>query len=183
MLGFDGAQTMGVFLSFFQSVKPFIQVKSEHQFKRNETIYHEGDEARQLYFIKSGIIGLFHISESGKKTFFRVFGKNDILGHRSYFANEPHHASSVALSDVSLVFISKDECLRICQENPQLLREVTSQLAIDLGKAELRMAGLLDKTAHKRISESLVFLKLKYPAILGPERKLQNTQGVVKRQL
>ena len=50
-------------------------------------------------------------------------------------------------------------------------------MAKDLGKAELRMAGLLDKTAHKRITESLVFLKLKHPDYVWTRREIGEYSG------
>ncbi len=166
-----------VIIMFYQLVKPNIQNKKELTFKKNEIIYHEGDFPEYLYFIESGVVGLFHISDSGKETFFRVFGKNDILGHRSYFAEEPYHASSIALSPVTLAVITKDECLRICSENPSLLREVTARMARDLGHAELRMAGLLDKTVHKRVAESLLYLKLKHPNYTWSRREVAEYSG------
>jgi CRP-like cAMP-binding protein len=162
---------------FYQLVKSNIRNKTQQTYKRGQIIYHEGENPEYIYFIESGIVGLFHMSESGKETFFRVFGKDDILGHRSYFAEEPYHASSVALSHVTLVLISKNECHRICEENPQLLREVAGKMARDLRRAELRMAGLLDKTAHKRISESLVFLKLKYPNYVWTRKEIAEYSG------
>ncbi len=162
---------------FYKSVEPYIEKKSEIEFKRNQIIYHEGDEPKNLYFIVSGLVGLFHISESGKETFFRVFGKDDILGHRSYFAEEPYHASSIALTPVVLAVISKEECKRICEVNPDLIREVIRNISQDLGQAELRLAGLFDKTAHKRISESLVYLKLKHPNYVWTRKEIAEYAG------
>ena len=162
---------------FFQLVRPYIQVKSEQAFKRNQIIYHEGDLPKYLYFIVSGLVGLFHISEDGKETFFRVFGKDDIFGHRSFFAEEPYHASSVALTPVKLAVIATEECNRICKDNPELIKNIASMMAKDLGKAELRMAGLLDKTAHKRISESLVYLKLKHPDYVWTRKEIGEYSG------
>lgn len=162
---------------FFQLVSPYIQTKSQQDFKRNQIIYHEGDFPKNLYFVKSGIVGLFHISEEGKETFLRVFGKDEIFGHRSYFAEEPYHASSVALTPVTLAVISAEECNRICNDHPSLIKNIASTMAKDLGKAELRMAGLLDKTAHKRISESLVYLKLKHPDYVWTRKEIGEYSG------
>ena len=162
---------------FYQLVKPYIQAKSEQIFKRNQIIYHEGDRPENLYFIVSGLVGLFHISEDGKETFFRVFGRDDIFGYRSYFAEEPYHASSVALTPVTVAAIASAECNRICSDHPELIKNVTSMMARDLGKAELRMAGLLDKTAHKRISESLVYLKLKHPDYVWTRKEIGEYSG------
>jgi CRP-like cAMP-binding protein len=162
---------------FYQRVKPHIQQQSEQTYKRNQIIYNEGDQPEHLYFIISGMVGLFHISESGKETFFRVFGKDDIFGHRSFFSKEPYHASSIALSPVTLASISINECERICKKNPELVKDIAGLMAKDLGAAELRIAGLLDKTAHKRISESLVFLKLKHPYYVWTRKEIAEYSG------
>lgn len=162
---------------FYQLVSPHIENSSEKKYKRGQIIYHEGGAPINLYFINSGLVGLFHISESGKETFFRVFGKDDIFGHRSYFAEEPYHASSIALTPVTLSVISNDECQRICQQHPELVKNIVSYMARDLGKAELRMAGLLDKTAPKRISESLVYLKLKHPDYVWTRKEIAEYSG------
>jgi len=162
---------------FYQLVSPYIERSSEQNFKRNQIIYHEGDKPKSLYFINSGLVGLFHISAEGKETFLRVFGKEDIFGHRSYLAEEPYHASSVALTPVTLTVISSEECNRICHSNPELLMSITSMVARDLGDAELRLAGLLDKTAHRRISESLVYLKLKHPDYTWTRKEIGEYSG------
>lgn len=162
---------------FFQQVSQYIQIKSEQVFKRSQIIYHEGDYPKYLYFISSGLVGLFHVSEEGKETFFRVFGKDDVFGYRSFFAEEPYHASSVALTSVTLAVITTEECNRLCKSNPELIKNITRMMAKDLGKAELRMAGLLDKTAHKRISESLVYLKLKHPDYVWTRKEVGEYSG------
>ncbi len=162
---------------FLQEVEPFLGDRTNKRLKRGEILYHEGDNPENIYFIKNGLVGLFYISESGKETFFRVFGSGDILGHRSFFAEEPYHASSVALSDTKLISITKKECTKICSEKPNLMMSLLKQTARDLGKAELRMAGLLDKTAQQRVSESLVFLKLKYPNQVWTRKEIAEYSG------
>jgi CRP-like cAMP-binding protein len=131
--------------------------------KRNQFIYHEGDKPNGLYFVEAGVIGLFHISESGKETFLRVFAKNAVFGHRSYLAAENYHASTVALTEVQYKHLSSKECESFFNEKPDALKSIATELARDLGQAEIRLAGLQDKTTNQRIAESLIFLKLKYP--------------------
>ena len=50
-------------------------------------------------------------------------------------------------------------------------------MARDLGHAELRMAGLLDKTVHKRVAESLLYLKLKHPNYTWSRREVAEYSG------
>lgn len=148
---------------FYTLIRPYLDSPSTKSFKRGEMIYHEGDSPESLFLVESGLVGLFHISESGKETFLRVFGKGCIFGHRSYFAESPYHATSIALEQTDLVIIAKEQCQEICEKRPDLLKAMTKMIATDLGEAELRLSGLKDKSAPRRIAEALVFLKLKYP--------------------
>lgn len=146
--------------------------KTVKNLKRNQIIYHEGDYPEGLFFVEEGLIGLFHISESGKETFLRVFAKNSIFGHRSYFASENYHASTIALIDTKIKKLTSDECESFFKESPDALRKITVKLAQDLGNAEVRLAGLQDKSTNQRIAESLIFLKLKYPEKIWTRKEI-----------
>ena len=164
-------------MDFFQHLKPFIKKSSHKKFKRGQTIYMEGEKPDNLYFVEKGLIGLYHVSESGKETFLRIFEKDNIFGHRSYFAATPYHASAVTLNECEVLIISKDQCNEICETQPLLLKELTKIISIELGEAELRLAGLLDKTANARIAESLVYLKLKYPEKVWTRKEVADFSG------
>ena len=148
---------------FYDSLKPFTENSRRISLKRGEILYHEGDVPHSLYLVDRGLMGLFHISENGKETFLRAFGDNSLLGYRSYLAEELYHATSIALSKAEITLIPKEDFYNVCQSDRGLLREMSRNLAQDLREAELRLAGLQDKSANIRITESLVFLKLKYP--------------------
>ncbi len=142
--------------------------------KKGEILYHAGDTPSSVYFIEKGLVGLFHLSEDGKETFLRVFDKDSILGHRSYFADEKYHATSMALTDVTINSISTKTCDQICQTNPKLIKEVTKIIAKDLKVAELRLANLKDHSAQKRIIEAMVYLKLKYPIKVWTRKQISD---------
>lgn len=127
---------------------------------------------KNLYFVETGLIGLFHIAESGKETFLRVFGDKCIFGHRSFFASEKYHATTIALADSTVKTISIDKCNDFLDSNPDKLRLITKRIAIDLGAAEIRLAGQQDKSANQRIAESLIFLKYKYPDVVWTRKEI-----------
>jgi CRP-like cAMP-binding protein len=164
-------------MDFYQYLKPFIKKSAQKSFKRGQSIYLEGEEPEHLYFVEKGQVGLYHISESGKETFLRIFEKDNIFGHRSYFAGTPYHANAIALNDCEVRIISNEQCNEICETQPVLLKELTKIISIELGQAELRLAGLLDKSANKRISETLVYLKLKYPEKLWTRKEIADFSG------
>jgi CRP-like cAMP-binding protein len=148
---------------FYNLLRPYIKSSLKRTYKRGDIIYHEGSTPQSLYLVERGLVGLFHISENGKETFLRVFGKDCIFGHRSYFAETPYHATSMAIKQTDVAVISGQQCSDICQNNPKLLLKMTQLLAINLEEAELRLAGLQDKSATTKIIESMVYLKNRYP--------------------
>lgn len=131
--------------------------------KKGETIYRADEAPRSLYIIKEGLVGLFHISENGKETFLRVFGKTQILGHRSLLAHENYHANAVCLQDTEFYQISASEFSQLLEKDNSLLRSITESLAKDLRVSELRISDLNDKSSYLRVVESIVYLKNKYP--------------------
>lgn len=155
--------------NIFEEILPKCRVKS---LKRNQIIYHEGDMPQNLYFVDKGLVGLFHIAESGKETFLRVFNEKCIFGHRSFFASEKYHATTIALADVSVRVLSIEECDKFFEAEPEKLRLLVKSLAKDLGRAEIRLAGQQDKTTNQRIAESLVFLKYKYQDVTWTRKEI-----------
>src|SRR5690606_37249713 len=143
----------------FQELLPDCPVK---HFKRNEIIYNEGDTPHSIYFIEDGLVGLSHIAKSGKETSLRVFGNKAIFGHSSYIAIEKYHATTIALTETSIKILSLAKCEDFLKANPKKLQSLLASISKDLGAAEIRLAGLQDKSTDQRIAESLTFLKLKY---------------------
>jgi CRP-like cAMP-binding protein len=162
---------------FYSMIAPYITQPKSIKLKRGDIIYHEGDKAQNLYFIKSGLVGLFHISEDGKETFFRLFGQDYILGHRSFLAEENYHASAIALKAAEIISISGEEYNQICSDHPELNRTLLNIMAKDLGSAELRMASFLEKSAQLRIIETLVYLKLRYPDHVWTRKEVAEYSG------
>lgn len=149
--------------TLFNSLKARLAHQTARHVKRGEIVYSEGDHPSTVWLVEEGLLGLFHIAETGRETFLRVFGKGYILGHRSTIAQEPFHASAVALTSSSLIAIPKDDFLGILKSDSDLLFKISTILARDLRQCEQRMSGLVDKTAPKRIIESLLYLRLRHP--------------------
>lgn len=160
-----------------EMLRPYIDQCGHKELKRGDYIYNMGDTPSELYFVESGLVGLFHIAESGKETFLRVFVKNSIFGHRSYFAETPYHATAMALEKTKLCVITSEQCHKICEEQPEMKSMMLKHIARELGEAELRMAGLHDKSANSRIVESLIYLKYKNPDHIWTRKEIAEFSG------
>ena len=157
------------------------QIESKHlisrEFKKNDTIYEEGEQPQSIYIIEEGVVGLFLISETGKETFLRIFGHGSILGHRSYFAGEAYHATAICLTDCHFKCITKTDFNHIVSRNNELLMNILRLMSQDLGFAEQRLAGLQDKSAPRRICESLLYLKIKGDGQIWTRKQIAEYSG------
>ncbi len=161
----------------YHQLKNVLKKERNFNLKRGEILYHEGDFPQGIYLVDKGLIGLFHISESGKETFLRIFGQFSFLGQRSFFAQMPYHGTSVALAETQVTYVSMKSCDSIFLAHNNILCEFVKVLARDLGEAELRLSGLLDKTANVRICETLLYLKFKYPEHTWTRREIAEYSG------
>lgn len=159
------------------AIQKHLSSGSTQELKRGDILYHAGDPPEAIYWVEQGLLGLFFISENGKESFLRVFSPGSLMGHRAIHAQEPYHASSIALSTCKVHRVNKNEYLRLFHDEAELLDNVVKQLASDLREAELRLAGLGEKAANQRICESLVFLKLKYPEQKWTRKEIAEYSG------
>ncbi|GAB4417741.1 MAG: Crp/Fnr family transcriptional regulator [Bacteriovoracaceae bacterium] len=133
-------------------------------YNQGTTIYNEGEKSRGLYFIKEGLVSLITLSETGVETLLRIFSPCTFMGHRSLLAEEPYHATAVALKPTKLLFIDSQTAAQVIYQDKELMSHFLHVLAKDLKRAELRIKDSMSKRVSGRIIESLVFLKNRYPA-------------------
>ena len=133
------------------------------ELKKGEFIYEAGDDPSNIYYLESGLIGLYSLSSDGQETFLRIFTKGSIFGHRSFFANEKYHANSLTLKSSKIWVMPVKGIENEFKKNPNFIIYLVTLLAIELGDAERRMSSLASHSAFRRIAETLVYLNLKYP--------------------
>lgn len=81
------------------------------EFKKDELIFHQGDESREVYIVLKGKIRVFKISPSGNETSIAIFSSHDIIGELAALDNLPRSASAKSLGAVSLLSMSQDSFL------------------------------------------------------------------------
>ncbi len=133
------------------------------KFKRGDVIYKMGEVPQNIYFLKEGLVGLVVWGESGKDHLLRLFKKNQIFGHRSFFAQEPYHASATVLDDTTVLVLSKDEMRARMKGNCDLAEKLLQTLAAELRRSEEKQVVLTEKDVTARIAEAVVYFKDLHP--------------------
>jgi CRP-like cAMP-binding protein len=92
--------------------------------KAGEIIFKEGDEAQQLFVIKSGEVRI----QSGNRMLAEL-STNHIFGEMALIDDAPRSATAVAKTDVELVPISEKQFLFLVSQTPFFALKVMRVLA------------------------------------------------------
>ena len=92
--------------------------------KAGEIIFKEGDQADQLFAIKSGEIAI----QLGNRTLAEL-SANSIFGEMALIDDAPRSATAVAKTDVELVAISEKQFLFLVSQTPFFALKVMRVLA------------------------------------------------------
>jgi len=83
--------------------------------KAGDIIFREGDEAHELFVVKSGEVRI----QLGNRTLAEL-SANDVFGEMALIDNEPRSATALAVTDVELVAVSEKQFLFLVSQTPIL---------------------------------------------------------------
>ena len=95
-----------------------------HSIKAGSVIFREGDEARDLFVIRSGEVRI----QIGNRTVTEL-GVDCIFGEMALIDSQPRSATAVAVTDVELVPVSEKQFLFLVAQTPYFALKVMRVLA------------------------------------------------------
>lgn len=89
------------------------------EYSRDEVIFRQGDESREVYFVLKGKVRIFTTSPSGNETSIAIFSTNDVIGELAAVDHEPRSATAKAVTAVSLLTMTQDRFLHHLETMPR----------------------------------------------------------------
>ncbi len=134
------------------------QDRATHLFRRGQTIFYAGAPAHALYVVHSGRVKVFRTWHDGEEQVLRMLGPGELLGYRPLLANEPYHASALAVEDSKVCIIPAATLRELLRDEPELALGLLAKLARELRTAEDLMMDLLHRPVRQRAARLLLFL-------------------------
>ena len=131
--------------------------------EKNSLIYAQGEKPKEFYFLKQGLVGLYHSLENGKETLTRLYHANEYFGFRTIFSETSYHCSAKVLMEADIVRIFPGNHANFIANNPDFSCYLMKQLSNELYDAEHRISNTAYKRSHERISDALENLTESYP--------------------
>lgn len=126
--------------------------------KPRDTLFHQGDTGDALFLIRSGLLKVYAVTESGREKVLRLLGPGDAVGELGLLEAPERSASVVALQPSVLLRLPRQPLLAALQAEPEAGLELCAALAryIRTLTEEIEDATFLDLPA--RLAKALVTL-------------------------
>jgi CRP/FNR family transcriptional regulator, anaerobic regulatory protein len=136
--------------------------KTSKIIKKGEPLFEEGDHINGVFCIKEGICKISKMSENGKNQIVSLVQRGDLIGERSLITDEVSNLSAVAINDMEVCFIPKEEIISDLEKNPDFTMDVLINMASSLKKADNIIVDMAQKSVKQRLAETLLNLESKF---------------------
>lgn len=132
------------------------------KYKKNETIYCEGETPMHLMCLLSGKVKIYKEGVGGRSQIIRVLKTKEYFAYRAFFAEGNFVTAASAFEPCTICLIPMPAIMKLIKDNSELALFFIRQLSIDLGISDERTVNLTQKHIRGRLAESLLFLKDTY---------------------
>lgn len=106
-------------LEFLRSISLFADLNEDElgtilndlrarEYKRDDIIFRQGDESREIYIVFKGKARIYKVSPAGNETSIAIFGEGDIIGEMAAIEPGPRSTTVKAVNNVVLLTMSHD---------------------------------------------------------------------------
>lgn len=127
-------------------------------FRRNEKIYSEEDDPRDMMCLLKGKVKISKQGVGGRSQIIRMIKPIQYFAYRAYFAGEKYLTDASAFEASTVCVIPMTVVDSLIRANLRLAMFFIHQLSVDLGIADERTVNLTQKHIRGRLAESLLFL-------------------------
>jgi CRP/FNR family transcriptional regulator/CRP/FNR family cyclic AMP-dependent transcriptional regulator len=100
------------------------------RFRRDETVFHQGDVGNALHVIASGAVKVVLPSpDAGEPAILAALGPGDFFGELALLDGDPHSASVIALEPTETLVLGRADFERLFETEPGLRRALVASLA------------------------------------------------------
>jgi CRP/FNR family transcriptional regulator, cyclic AMP receptor protein len=126
-------------------------------FSEGELIFSEGEPCNGLHIIARGKVRIFKTSMNGREQVLAVNGPGETVAELPVFDGGPFPASTLAVEDTEIAFISRRDFHGFCIQHPEVALKVLSVV----GSRLRRLVGIIEELSFTTIRQRLISVLVK----------------------
>ena len=127
-------------------------------FKKNNTIFTQGDATDGLFFIQSGRVQLSVVSESGKEATLAILSEDDFFGEGGLAGQLLRMSSATAVTDCVLLHVEKKAMMQAMSLEPKLSAMFMKYLLKRNIRYQDDLVDQLFNSSEKRLARVLLLM-------------------------
>jgi CRP/FNR family transcriptional regulator, cyclic AMP receptor protein len=147
-------------------------------FRKKETIFTQGDPAKNVLYIQKGGVRLSVVNETGKEAVVAILGPGDFFGEGCLAGQPVRIGSATSITATSVLLIEKKEMLRVLHTEHALSDRFISYMLSRNIRIEEDLVDQLFNSSEKRLARTLLLL-----ARYGKEDKPQKMVPKVSQEM
>jgi CRP/FNR family cyclic AMP-dependent transcriptional regulator len=128
------------------------------KFLGNETIFAQGDLAKNVMYIQEGGVKLTVVNETGKEAVMRILGSGDFFGEGCLAGQSIRMATATTIAPTAVLVIEKNEVIRVLHEEHEFSDRFIAQMLVRNIRVEEDLVDQLFNSSEKRLARTLLLL-------------------------
>ena len=151
--------------------------KNVVEFKKSETVFSQGDPAKNVLYIQKGGVKLSVVNETGKEAVVAVLGPGDFLGEGCLAGQTVRIGTATAMTATTVLVIEKKEMVRVLHVEHAFSDRFISYMLSRNIRVEEDLVDQLFNSSEKPLARTLLLL-----ARYGKEDKPQKVLPKISQE-
>jgi len=148
--------------SFAFNVESFLDStglgKSIILFKNKDTIFRQGDPAKEVFYVQKGSVKLIVVNESGREAVVAILAPGDFFGEGCLTTQSISAATAICLAPTTLLAIKKKEMIHVLSAEHAFSNHFIAYMLGRNIRVEQDLIDQLFNNSEKRLARTLLML-------------------------
>jgi len=153
------------------------------EFGRDEILFRQGDDSKEVYVILNGRVRIFKISPSGNETTIAIFGEHDLIGEMAALDDHTRSATAKAISSVTLLSMVQERFVHHAETMPKLAYGLARLLSLKLRWTASYAESIAQFDAAGRLLHILLAHNERYGQEIEPGKRYVIDLGLTQGDL
>jgi CRP/FNR family cyclic AMP-dependent transcriptional regulator len=131
---------------------------AEVDLSRGASVFREGDQGDQLYFIVSGKVKLGRTSPDGRESLVAILGPGELFGEMALFDPAPRSTTATAVSETRLAGLKNEALNNLLRSRPEVSMQLLQALARRLRRTNDNLSDLVFSDVPGRVAKAILDL-------------------------
>src|SRR6202166_3845617 len=132
--------------------------KKRIEFRKRQTLFTQGQPARQVFYLQEGSVKVAVTSAAGKEAVVAILGPGDFLGEACLVGQPSWIATATTMTQGSALVIEKVEMLRLLHTEQDFSDRFISYMVTRSVRTEEDLIDQLFNSSEKRLARTLLLL-------------------------